>query len=81
MNPFIGLIILKGTEECNHEIHLPDNMTAINTYPIVLNALFGTEIQLQEDRAFFSSMGSPFRLREVSLQLGLAKEQATFENQ
>ncbi|MBN1130160.1 MAG: sulfatase-like hydrolase/transferase [Chitinispirillaceae bacterium] len=65
--------ILNALRIPGRRMRISDTMTAINTYPVVFNALFGTALPLLEDRVFYNSIGSPFTLSEVSDTLGLPK--------
>lgn len=47
------------------EIPLQEDQTAINTFPLLLNALFGADLPLQEDRHWFARMREPYRFFEV----------------
>lgn len=50
------------------ELEFPDPFTLINTFPLLFNALFDTDISLQEDRFFTLQAGydTPMNQREVT---------------
>lgn len=50
------------------ELELPDPFTLINTFPLLFNALFDTDISLQEDRFFTlqADYDTPMNQREVT---------------
>ncbi|NLG18950.1 MAG: hypothetical protein GX556_16615 [Fibrobacter sp.] len=63
--------ILNALRIPGRQVCISDTMTAINTYPMVLNALFGTTIPQLQDRVFYSSIASPFKVFDISTKLGL----------
>ena len=42
------------------EVGLYEGMTAVNTFPVLFNALFGTRIALQPDDHWFARMSQPY---------------------
>ncbi len=46
-------------------IPLQDDQTAINTFPLLFNALFQADLPLQEDRHWFARMREPYNFFEV----------------
>ena len=53
-------------------IDLPEPYTLINTFPLILNEVFGTEYEMQEDYLFESPVGydDPFRQIDVTEEFG-----------
>jgi phosphoglycerol transferase MdoB-like AlkP superfamily enzyme len=51
-----------GTED----VHLYPGITPVNSFRLVLNAYFDTNLPLLEDVSYFSTLGKPFDFQEVS---------------
>ncbi len=47
------------------------SITPVNTFRIVFNQYFGTELALLEDHSYFSSWGSPYQFTDVSEEKGI----------
>jgi hypothetical protein len=51
------------------ENQLYDSMSPVNTFRVVLNSLFQTNLPLLEDRSFYSNRDEPYRWKEVTDRL------------
>jgi hypothetical protein len=51
-------------------LELQEGATALNTFPVLFNALFGTNLPLPQDRFFYARMSQPY----AHLELNLTKE-------
>lgn len=47
------------------DLPLQDDMTSINTFPLLFNGLFGTDLPLSENRHWFARMKEPYKFFEV----------------
>lgn len=63
--------ILFAVRAPEYPLALDDSATAVNTYPLLFNALFSCEIPLRKNRVFYSKLSSPFSFCEVTDSLGL----------
>lgn len=52
------------------DLEPPEGATALNTFPVLFNALFDADLTLQQDRFFFARMSQPY----AQLELNLTKE-------
>ena len=50
------------------DIPLRDDQTSINTFPLLLDAVFGAELPLGENRHWFARMREPYRFFEIREQ-------------
>ena len=48
---------------------LNENITPVNTFRVILDQYFGTDIGLVEDRNYFSLMGKPYDFVDVTGQV------------
>ena len=44
-------------------------ITPVNTFRIILNKYFGTDLDLLEDRSYFSLLSKPYELVDVTEQI------------
>jgi hypothetical protein len=51
------------------ENQLYDSMSPVNTFRIILNSLFQTNLPLLQDRSFYSNRDEPYRWKEVTSKL------------
>jgi hypothetical protein len=45
---------------------IPDNITPINTFPMIFNSYFGTDFELKENHQYFATWENPFPFSDVS---------------
>ena len=45
---------------------VPENLTPVNTFSIILNKYFGTQIELLDNKNYFSTLGNPYNLVDLS---------------
>lgn len=57
---------------------LYDSMTPINTFPIIFNEHFGGNLELLDDRNFYTTREYPYRFIEVTERIGDADDRARF---
>jgi hypothetical protein len=50
------------------DLALAEGTTAINTFPVLFNALFGAGLPLQEDRFFYARMSLPYAHLELKMK-------------
>jgi len=44
----------------NQQLPVYEGMTAVNTFPLLFNSVFGTELKAQEDKLWFARMSQPY---------------------
>ena len=49
--------------------HLYDKITPVNTFPVLLNSIFGANFKLQPDRSFYSTAEEPLDFTDVTAQI------------
>lgn len=65
--PILNAYYLPGKEEAAAAI--PDDITPVNTFRVVLNAYFNTRLPLEPNRHFTTAEGYPYQFEDVTGQL------------
>jgi hypothetical protein len=50
------------------DLELEEGATALDTFPVLFNALFGTGLPLQPERFFYARMSQPYAQVEMNLK-------------
>ncbi len=50
---------------CDYE-YIPDNITSVNTFRLILNKNFGSDINLLEDKVYFTTFNRPYDFIDVT---------------
>jgi len=54
-------------EECRSKLY--DSITPVNSFRVIFNCIFGTDLEMLEDRIYWSPIISPFKLTDVTEKL------------
>jgi hypothetical protein len=61
------------------EEKLYDTITPVNTFRVVLDRYFGTKYELLADRSFYSSVATPYKLIDVTDEIGSPADRSRYE--